>query len=557
MPTPETGLARWLVGLDRPARAIRLHDDRVLSKVAGGGAPLKCGIDRARFEAAYGLRPLERHTVSLDRLGRRLAVDEGMWVRLAEGVDSRYGSLVEGWVDTLLPRVGGALSDEAPERRVVVYVLSRIVTGDIPAGTKWLARPVGIGPLAHALFHIHNVAQLTGSGTAWTRPLMTGTAVREQRAVWPGLTLHGDGARASNWGQLIANLRARLHSLLFRPLEALCVSHSVGGSTRRMTWRSIQEVVGCEAALARRLRTVVPLLMTERHVPVLHSLGLRLRYVLTEKSRPVLVSPGLVERYTAKVVRATRRERVPGLTVHLEPLDSSGPTDWPTDEVLMELTAERVVVSVRMDMFDREQEVPFAGVRGVWHTGEPVWPVDRDRAVVLDTGTVGRGGGAGRGRVTRYAVALLGILWAHRGPGDHTARLMRASGLTPKTVSANMEVLRQAHAVLSAYHPNVEYMGLPEGVVVLLHGASAREVRDMVKETLARSPYAEVMTDERAGDMVALIRLPSLVSPLGELLETVSGEHYEMAVATCRTHYMVGLTQVHRGGDDIRDPWHR
>ena len=458
-------------------------------------------------------------------------------------------------IASLLPQDKGLMPDDETFKESFTYALCRIVVGGLTRGIDWNNRPQGLDYLSAALMTIHVISNLTGERVPWldilyTKPEDAGLIVNR-----PILNLRPDGPTAHEWN-VVHQLRSKVKSLRFTPLVRTC--EHLADTTRpvAITKALVKRATGLSYSWCQRLADDISLVMTERFVLSMRSLGLRYRCVLTDRQRfRDMPRHGLAWR-----TLLTKDCSPKSITMYLEPIESEGPTPEQIPEDAVHFTVDTETVSMRMDHFNETKK--DGGEIGAWEVAP--WKKTRKAPEAIPSWLFRRSPPAsGNARkLSKAKVDILGPVWMHRGSHSSRKRFFRELGFPDGTVLKYLKNMIDDSLLSCLYHPTLEYSGLPECVVVAVFGAPRRKIERISEYIIHSSPYVDLLTCSSGRNLYAHIHVPAframlLIGPVKQRLDDLGVNYMTGTMDTYRSYLLTVLHRLYnrRSPNAWRDPW--
>jgi hypothetical protein len=517
-----------LRNMDAPSKATKMDDRNMLLSVIEKWRAMKKipKLSPKQFEKAHGFEPLP-DSYDINRLYTELGIKPFLVRPKGRGLRKQ--------VESLLPKDKEKLSQEPIVHNALSYVLSRSL---IPIQEDWATYPKGLDYLTVALFTIQQISRITGTEQDWLTELQT-RKDRSKVPDWAVLTLRPDGPTSAKWAGLINRFRSKIHSLRYQPLRQVCEHLKNMARDTRVTGLMVKEACGVKWKLRQtyeRTWSDLQLLLTEHYVPSLPQLGLHYRFRFTPTFKGYLPLGSMCETLSLS------DKKHKGLRIYVEPQSSVGP-ESPED---FEITADQQILSMRMDLFNVEKDS--------WEIAafeeSTDLPEDSPGWLYLET--------SGGDPVTlgRREMYLLSVLWAHRGSQAQRRVLLKTMGFTN---SRNLFTKLRSRIDLNVLHlPSMEYLGIPDGTVVAVRGASREKLEDLTLWLIRSFPFVRLYRDLERGSLLAIIRVPETRASFFESMisqkRITDLEHITTTVKIQRTFYMTTLSRLHTD-DGWKDPW--
>ncbi|MEM2142994.1 MAG: hypothetical protein QXQ81_07055, partial [Candidatus Thorarchaeota archaeon] len=363
--------------------------------------------------------------------------------------------------------------------------------------------------------------------------------LRHVGTCWSSTHPQPDGAVAHEHRRLLQILLESFNVLRHDEIRRACVGLASVSVPGKCTRSAIGSMLGTDPKMSEIIERV----MTESYVPVFPRLGLQMRHILLRRTKSPTPTRGLVE------AADTGNPRLRRLLGYVEPVTSGGPSGWPREDFVQTVT-HTLVQSFRWDLFDPTS--------GEWR--EPWLAEPSDVLGGTDTGLAQPSVDTPL-KLSARDVDTLGLLWGLDGTHAMRERLLGELVVPRRSRSLARDRLIRGGAVTVNYHPRLEYTGLWDGIFVMVSSSSLADGLRFQRWLVAVSPYIELSTSDRTGDMAALVRVPrgqALV--LRGRCEEVAGS-LQMRCITCslRTHRTYRASALSRLFDRRShrwtDPW--
>lgn len=523
--------------MSNPARRQMIEDRLILQGVIEKwrGFRNEPRFSPTRFEKSVGLKSLPNHQVNPKELDRALQYSPLM----------KYpkGKRFSDQIDSLLTRDETILPLDI--RKQMVYFLSRVVH-KIPEHMDilWNTYPTGLDYFSTALFTLLRMDQVTGSHINWLSELSKPENEVATPPDWEILTLRPDGPLNGRWRSYLNRLRTLICSLRYQPLRRVCeyLANLEGVPlVSRKLIADICEIKSANTSRAKRVHHDIGLLITERFLPSLNLLGLRYRFILHKRMKT-----GTSSLRSLCEIKELASPRYKSITLDLEPATSQGPSGHEFD-----VCTEKEVLSLRMDFFDPEKGVWELGVFSESH-GQPE---DIPEWLYLES----TGNDGAQKTLTPTKRNILCVLWTHRGSQDQRNTLFDTMDVPWRTRRNTVADLTKEGVLQVMFHPSLEYLGLPDGTLVVIRNASSRELDDQSLWLMRSFPYVHLYRGK--GTLVGEIRLPEqranfFASMLDSRLKELDVDHFSSRITGQRTFYMTVLSRLYSSEDkDWMDTW--
>ncbi|MGY5853359.1 MAG: hypothetical protein RTU92_07340, partial [Candidatus Thorarchaeota archaeon] len=296
---------------------------------------------------------------------------------------------------------------------------------------------------------------------------------------------------------------------------------------------------------------------TETFMPSFEMLGLRYRFVLSPLKRKNLWSSGVIDRI---VLRSTESQKEDlststpyrAMTIHLEPEKSPGPEISQLPKNAFEVVAAKETLSFRLDMYNKNQ--------GNWTFGEPSKKLENRRQQKLSLLLTSPSSSKKPVVPTQRSIDILSILWTHRGNIQGNNRIIQAMGVGKSVQDYSISMLFKKKYLSVMYHPVLDFVGLPEGVLVIISDLTAHRLEMCREWLLSNTPYIHMIENPDDGCLVAFARLPLFESGswTGLLLHDLAdfGSHIVQPIERHITYRLTALNRIYNPETQAwSDPW--
>jgi hypothetical protein len=360
------------------------------------------------------------------------------------------------------------------------------------------------------------------------------------RSIWAQTSITADSPLSYLSEELLSSLRAELNALRVEKLMKTCEYLAEIEKSGKPT---VKEIADASKVGVRSTQThTIGLTLTERYIPSLMNMGLRYRYIFTRMQKSALDSPGLAERTTI-----SESDLYQIATKHLEPSTSKGPqvSDLPDD--CFQTTVETDLVSIRMDLFDREQgdwsEEPWTSSSSV-RTNQWLY---RKTPLQVENHSM----------PTQREIDLLSILSSINADSKGIKWILKSLKFPSRTAEHLLSQLLRSNKLRVIYHPSLEYAGLPEGIILAAQFRTVKRL-DEFSEWLASSfPYVHAQFSRTEKSMVARVRVPRFSKSDSQIGQELKKDLKAIGtIARNRTYQMSAFHRLYQAKNKPwRDPW--
>jgi hypothetical protein len=346
---------------------------------------------------------------------------------------------------------------------------------------------------------------------------------------------------------VLTKLQSELNILRYEPLVRVCKSLAKSESPGRLTAPSMTKILGVKGRSAYLYADRMSQLVSEIYMPSLAHMGLKSRYIFTKLSKSAIDSRGVSDR-----LALSHNEDFQVATVHVEPTESSGPPPEVVPEGSSQFITDTGLVSFRMDLFDREMRNWRADMwdsRGPLETSRK-WLMRDTSSRPLHPSIP-----------TQRELDLISVLGAIKASQSSRKWLLNSIGYPGRTLERVLPKLIREKKLRLLYHPQLDYTGLTDGLVVAARFGLVRDLDDFIDWVSASAPYARIHYSRKEKSFVALLRLPELrggiaTGPIVEKLEGISTGFLTASLLQRRRYQMTAYHRIHDStGRSWRDPW--
>jgi hypothetical protein len=365
---------------------------------------------------------------------------------------------------------------------------------------------------------------------------------------WNIHALRPDGPTAKEHEQMLKMFRSNIRILDYDVLVKMCQYLSSVELANRPTAADIEKVIGTKRRTSHYVLHRLGLVLTERYIPTMSSLGLKYRFIFTRKQREKVISDSLLERFVLS------ESNFEGGTVHIEPQVSLGPSEaLPFGS--SQFTASSELISLRLDLFNPDTQK--------WN--EPDW--DEDTATRHRTkGWLKRETQqkSKSTHLTNREIDLLGPLMVFQGLKGSRMWMFNQLGFPQQTARRYLRRLLEMKVLRLLYTPALEFCGIPEGMTIGAKFTDKQSRSYFLDWLTTRIPYVHAFIDEET-DLVAYIRLPQFKTDLvgakirtiltqGTKKDRITMESFTARLRYYKTYMMTVFQRIYKNNEFI-DPW--
>lgn len=500
-------------------------------------------LDPVAFSEAHNLVKWPRDAYDLETIQEFLdyrSIGEGSYPA---------GNTFDEQFESLLPSDAEFTSADPVLRNAMTHLLGRSVIG-LPETLPGPGCIEGLDFLSSALLHLYYLGLASRTPIRWLEALQSkegekGTQVGLTTR-WHPRSLRMDGAVNSRYEWLLRRVRSRLRILVYSPIRRMCVSYNKRKGPVRVFQNDIMKTLRAPRMQASHVYNYIQLMLTERFLPSLGSMGVRYRCIVGPNKRVQRPVGNLCEHVSLS------ESRYGGLNIFVEPTWVER-EDGPEEFVI---TADSETISFRMDLFDHMAKV-----------GEEIgqWAY---RVVEADEEIPEKGGNwivktsppSRRARIPTEAERnLLSIMWAHQGTPEQRGQLMENMELPVRAQRDASKALRKRNAYNFVYYPAVEYCGVPQGIMVAAKTNTEAEKREVSECLLASFPFVRLLSGDNGLVAIARVREGNgqfQAETARRRLEQIGVEHTDAVCDIQKTFYFTALGRLFSDEErDWKDPW--
>ncbi len=496
-------------------------------------------FSRDVFERSNNLKPIDPKVRTKRLLERKIGgLDAKNNLTLYEKL--KGDSLFEQ-IQSVLPKIGeGRRSLLLLEKRdELTYILARVVAGLLPKGLSWTLNSEGIDDLCAGSFFLLQLAKYFDASVRWLEiirhpelyPRSTTTDIRNIRP---------DCAVASRWDFFFSKIRLSLNTM--RKPEVMEFHRRRGEYIRpkQVTHQEIMNIYNRKFSkrTATTLSAILDFSSTEKFLPNMPGIGLQYRYAITERRKIAsFFRGGLIEHYK---LMQTYDNQFKHVFIYLEPIGTQTAPFLADDEIIQFVTNDESF-SIRLDLYDKankdwsiepwNQKIPGNPQKSdLWLYHEIRSRVEKERSW------------------NKREMEVMFTLLGHNGSFRSRVSIINLLGYSTTTFHRSLNSILDEKHVSLMHHPTLEFIGLTEGVLVIIPDAHSKLIRKCIKWFRNSNVYCHIRSDSERRRLVAHIRTPTarawIVAKiirdmlLKEGLRFEEGEFISAIISGMRYHYM-------------------
>jgi len=416
------------------------------------------------------------------------------------------------------------------------------------------------GPTSARDFLIEGIRVRLGEGVARVRTQFSPSSQ------WSVLTIRADGPTAgilrsepggqpkkwTSFESMIDVLRRDVTILSYPPLSKVLGKLSNIETPGRPSAEDVMKATGLKGRAAFYSLNRLSLLIHERFLLSSEAIGLRYRYIFSPIRKPIIQSEGMIERMS--LIDSSHAS----LTVHLEPVDSVGPTEdrlpFKGDLDSAQFTASKQLLSMRIDLFDSEtNEWKLAHSQSAPARPErvPHW-LYRESSKKKKVKPIS---------LTQKELDMVAALSGFRGSAPTRRWFLKQLGYPSRDAGQVISKLLNNGALRLLYLPAPEYSGLSNGLIIAARFATLRDLNEFLDRSVVIAPFILLRYDPDNLTAIAHIRTPHLSATyidgvLGDWLDSINAKYLSATMQELRTNYLTVLHRLYRGQNEPwENPW--
>ena len=435
--------------------------------------------------------------------------------------------------------------------KIISYLFKRIVYQRVP---KYKKGEYDIDVLSEAIVSINSLMELMNK-SKWIDILWDDLLWQEDVPIWDRISILADGASVYPYEEYFAKLRSKINILENRHVREICKVENSPFSRATQNKKRI----GIKGITDFQISNI----FSERFIPVFPNMNLKYRIVINPHQK-VVWSPGVCEKFELIKLDLERfsglnQLQYDNITIHLEPIQSNGPNDEELPRInqghCIQIPCENEIVSINMDLFNTDSLV--------WDLWSPYTSTKKSTSknhLLIDTTSL-RSKGI---YLSQRRIEVLSVLWAHQGGQNDNNRLLGMMGLTRSSYNHALRDLFKDQLLSVFYHPNQNYIGLPDGVFIALTGISKAKAEQIKKWLIQHTPYVRILYSDRNNDFFTTIRLPLFATSawIGYVLQQrIKGilkginELYIQPIKRLTPYRITALSRIYTDGRSWLNPW--
>jgi hypothetical protein len=284
----------------------------------------------------------------------------------------------------------------------------------------------------------------------------------------------------------------------------------------------------------------IGLTLTERYIPSLMDLGLQYRYIFTRMLKSAPDSLGLAER-----IIISESDLCQIATKHLEPSASQGPRVIDLPEDCFQTTVETDLVSMRMDLFDREHgnwsAEPWTSSSAT-HTKH--WLFRKTSSQVEKPLMA-----------TQREIDLLSILATVNANSKGIKWILNSLNFPSRTAEHLLSQLLKSNKLRLLYHPSLNYAGLPEGVILAAQFKTVKRLDEFIDWLTSSFPYVQAQFSRTEKSIVSRVRVPRFSKSDSLIVQELKKRKALKVIGTIARNRTYHMSAFHRLYQSMNKPW--
>jgi len=452
-------------------------------------------------------------------------------------------------------------------RESLMYTINRIMLGRIPRRISWMLSVPGLNHLTHSFMTLQLLSKNLKNPIKWIEKIVDPSIVTIPMWSATPVVPSSDGILVEQWSDTIEKVRADICVLRFSIIQDICEKLTKTKSSHLLAQSAAAPMLRTSKEEFRRDMRYLDFVISERFNPVVNRLGLQYRIMLTPKRKDSTISKGIVEQIKINKSMFTEFEDV---TIHLEPIDSSGPSHFSQSGI--SFVSEKERVSFRMDLFDESTQdwhfTPWkkphkrTSKRKGWLYWES--PAQGDKRLQID----------------RTEIPFVSLLWANQSShstrrelvdllidseSTESKRKNLRKGTKAEKYVERERIKRKTDSYLNdglfkiMYHPALRYSAIPECVIISVHDEDPNIISDVTNWVIGSFPFSRVFSNER--NMLASARVPIFrgnftISYAKEKFEEMGIRHHVGVAEEIDTFALTMLSKLYDSkSNGWKEPW--
>ena len=435
--------------------------------------------------------------------------------------------------------------------RIISYLFKRIVYQRVP---KYKQGEYAIDVLSEAILGINSLMELMNK-SVWLETLWNEDLWQEDIPIWDRISILADGANIYPYEEYFAKLRSKINILENEHVREICkAKHDpfsrIDQNKKEIDIRGITDYQ-------------ISNIFSERFVPVFPNLNLKYRIIINPHQK-VVWSPGVCEKFELAKLDSeehleSQQVQYDNITIHMEPIQSVGPNDRELPRITQggckQIPCRNETVSINTDRFDKDNIS-----LNLWFPKTSKKKSVSSRHILFETKSYL----TEKSTLSQRRIEVLSILWAHQGGRDDNNRFLGIMGLTKSSYNHALRYMFKNKLLGVMYHPNQNYIGLPDGVFISITGTSKAKKERVKAWLLNEAPYTRIFDDDKETGLFAIVRLPLFATSawVGFLLQqknegVLKGiDEFNIQPITRLTPYrLTALSRIYTNRKSWLDPW--
>ncbi|MFW9967743.1 MAG: hypothetical protein ACFFEA_11380 [Candidatus Thorarchaeota archaeon] len=361
----------------------------------------------------------------------------------------------------------------------------------------------------------------------------------QPRSHWTQTRITADSPLSYVFEGFLSSARAELNVLRFDQLLKTCEYLADIEIPGKPTNREIANAakIGVRSAQSFSLG----LILTERYIPSLMDLGLKHRYIFTRMKKSAVDSIGLAER-----ISVAESEDYQIVTKHLEPKTSEGPDENELPDNCFHTTVETDIISMRMDLYDTEKRE--------WRDEPWTFSMDNQRKnqwLIRKTASHIES----YSMPTQRELDLLSIITSISANSHGIKQILKSLEFPQSTAKHHLSQFLTTNRVRLLYHPSLEYVGLPEGILLAAQFKTLTRLDEFIEWLVSSFPYVHVQYSMGEKSLVSRVRVPRFSKSEGLIRQELRTENALRAIGTISRNRTYHMSSFHRLYQSKNEPW--